>query len=205
MIDRTLSARFFVMLGSLAWALCSVVPAWPQSAASTSPVDLAQLVQSAQTIVRGRVISAKVEPHPQFSNLRTVVITMAVTRQLKGQSTSTLTFRQFLWDAQEASIFAGYKGAGELLLFLNPVSPYGLTSPVGLEQGRFRVLRDAKGNSYVLNGRRNLGLFTESTADAGSHGVIYSRRVREMMATRGVQVPLDSFEEAIQTLSGASR
>src|ERR1700682_5799320 len=89
--------------------ICST--AHSQGGAYTAPADLDTLVQSAQTIVRGQVTSAKVEPHPQFSNLQTVVVTLMVTKVLKGEATSTMTFRQYLWDARELRVFAGYKGA----------------------------------------------------------------------------------------------
>ncbi|PYU30756.1 MAG: hypothetical protein DMG28_17625 [Acidobacteria bacterium] len=150
-------------------------------------------------------MSARVEPHPQFSNLQTVVVTLAVTKVLKGEAASTLTFRQFLWDARDVPVFAEYKRAGELLLFLNPVSPYGLTSPVGLEQGRFRILQDAKGNRYALNGRGNLGLFDQVTNKASSRGVALSKQVREMLSKSGGRVPLDALEDAIQALAGAPK
>src|SRR6267154_712747 len=152
--------------------------AYSQGGARTAPADLDTLVHGAQTIVRGQVTSAKVEPHPQFPNLYTVVVTLTVNKVLKGESVSTITFRQYLWDARDVPTFAGYKGAGELLLFLNAVSPYGLTSPVGLEQGRFRILRDAKGNRYALNGRGNLGLFSQVESKASSRGLTLSKSVK---------------------------
>ena len=150
-------------------------------------------------------MSARVEPHPQFANLQTVVVTLSVTKVLKGETFSTITFRQFLWDARDLPIFAGYKGAGELLLFLNPVSPYGLTSPVGLEQGRFRILHDAKGNRYVLNGRGNLGLFDHVADKASSRGLVFSKTVREMIAKPAGQAPLNDFEDFIHALVGATK
>jgi len=42
------------------------------------------------------------------------------------------------------------------LLLLGPTSPYGLTNTVGLEQGRFRILRDKKGEATAVNGRNNI-------------------------------------------------
>jgi hypothetical protein len=183
--------------------LCS--PAYPQGGANTAPADLDTLVHDAQTIVRGQVTSAKVEPHPQFSNLQTVVVTLTVNKMLKGEVASSITFRQYLWDARELPVIGGYKGAGEVLLFLNPVSPYGLTSPVGLEQGRFRILRDAKGNRYALNGRGNLGLFNQVESKATSRGLIFSKSVKDMLARPSGQVPLDVFEEAVHTLLGAAK
>jgi len=77
--------------------------------------------------------------------------------------------------------------AGELLLFLNPVSTYGLTSPVGLDQGRFRVVSDDKGNRYALNGRGNLGLFAQVTAKTAPHGITFSKQAMAMLANQLVR------------------
>jgi len=198
---QKLIAWQFVFL--LLFVVCPAVHA--QNGAYTSPADLDLLVQTAHTIVRGRVMSAKVESHPQFPNIQTVVVTLSVTKVLKGEAASTFTFRQFLWDAHDLPVFAGYKGAGEVLFFLNPVSPYGLTSPVGLEQGRFRVIRDAKGNRYVLNGRGNSDLFNQVSAKASSRGLTFSRQVREMLLKPTGQAPLNALEDAIQTLVGAPK
>lgn len=183
----------------------SVAPAKGQNGAYTAPADLDALVQTASIIVRGNVVSAKIEPVPNLPNLRSVVVTMSVTKMIKGRPASTLTFRQFLWDARDSSVFSSYKQSGELLIFLNPVSSYGLTSPVGLEQGRFRVLRDPKGGQYVVNGRGNLGLFNEVTTKAGSRGVSFPPKVLAMLSKPSGKVPLDSFESAIVALMGASR
>jgi hypothetical protein len=194
-----------VVVLSLIILLFFVASAFSQSGASTAPADLDQLVQGAQNIVRGQILSATIEPHPQFPNLQTVVITLSVTKVLKGSAGSTLTFRQFEWDSRDASSLAGYKSAGEVLLFLNPVSQYGLTSTVGLEQGRFRVLPDGKGNRYVVNGRGNLGLFNQVPAKAAARGVAFSKPVQEMLANPKGKASLESFEEAVRTLAGTPK
>jgi len=123
------------------------VTSYSERSARTVPVGLDQLTQRAQTIVRGSAVSAVVEPHPQFKNLLTVVVSVRVDQTLKGAPQKTLTFRQYIWDQRDRLGAAGYRKGEELILLLGPVSQYGLTSPVGLEQGRFRVLRDAKGTS----------------------------------------------------------
>lgn len=199
--------KYLRSVGRFALLLVLLTPslARAQSVASTASAGLDVLVQSASTIVRGRIVSAKIEPHPQFANLQTVVITMDVSKVLKGEASSTLTFRQFVWNARDVPVFAGYKGAGEVLLFLNPVSPYGLTSPVGLEQGLFRILQDAKGNRYALNGRGNLGLFSQVANKATSRGLTFSKPMREMLAKPAGQAPLELFEEAIKALLGAHK
>jgi hypothetical protein len=178
---------------------------YSQQHAQTAPADLDQLVQNAATILRGEVISAAIEPHPQFQNIQTVVVTISVSRVLKGEAPATYTFRQFVWDIRDVANGAGYRKAGELLLFLNPNSSFGLTSPVGLEQGRFRVRHDPKGHKFAVNGRANLGLFNQVPSKAASRGVTFSRQAQAMMAKPPGQVPLDSLEDAIITLAGGGK
>jgi peptidoglycan/xylan/chitin deacetylase (PgdA/CDA1 family) len=176
-----------------------------QRGAYTASADLDQLVQQSQTILRGHVISAKVEPHPQLQNLDTVVVTLKIDRALKGSAGSTYTFRQYIWDARDIADSAGYRKAQELLLFLNPVSLYGLTSPVGLEQGRFRILRDAKGNRLAVNGHSNAGLFNRVASKANSRGIALSVGVQDMLLKASGPAPLDVLEEAIQSLAGVGK
>src|SRR5262245_61626838 len=68
-----------------------------QRGALTASRNLAELVDESGVIVRGRVVSAVVEPHPQYSALWTVVVTLQVDEALKGQVGNTYTFRQFIW------------------------------------------------------------------------------------------------------------
>src|SRR3954470_8265241 len=112
-----------------------------QRGALTVHRSLDALTERSETIVRGHIVSAKTEPHPQFQNLQTVVVEMSVESVLKGTAGKTFTFRQYIWDVRDKYNAAGYGKGQELLLLLNPVSEYGLTSPTGLEQGRFRIVR----------------------------------------------------------------
>jgi len=200
--SRILALRFLALL-----ALCAlaVAPLRAQQGAQTAQANLTQLVQRADTIVRGFVVSSRMEPHPQFSNLQTVVVTVSVTKVMKGHAGSTYTFRQFIWDERDAGNNAGYRKAGEVLLFLNPVSQYGLTSPVGLDQGRFRVFRNAKGQAFAVNGRENVGLFLGVTDNASERGLSLSRSAQTMMAKTRGQAPLDALEDSIVRLAGAGK
>ena len=175
-------------------------PTLSQGTASVAPADLNYLVDNAHTIVRGHVVSAVLQPHPQFENLQTVLVTFAVAKTLKGQANSTVTFRQFVWDLRDATKSGGYHKSEELLLFLNPTSTYGLTSPVGMDQGRFRVIRDNRGNGVAINGRANVGLFFNVVPKATSRGVAFSPQAKAMLSSTGGQVSLEILEEAIQAL-----
>jgi hypothetical protein len=111
-------------------------------------------------IVEGTVLSAKVEPHPTLAGLNTVAVTLRVARTLKGAPEPTFTFRQFIWDIRDRFDAAGYRRGESLLLFMNSPSRYGLSSPVGLEQGRFRIIRGSAGALMAVNGAGNAGLLS---------------------------------------------
>jgi len=159
----------------------------------------------AGTIVRGHVVSAVVEPHPQFSNLQTVVVTFSVSKVLKGDAPPVFTFRQFVWDVLDVTSAAGYRKSSELLLLLNPNSSYGLTSPVGLEQGRFRIVRDAKGNAFAENGRHNAGLFDQLEAKASAQGATLSPQARALATKPSGPASLVAIEDAISAFVRVQR
>jgi len=134
------------------------LPVPGQRGGVTLPADLGQLTDLAETIVRGRVLMSYVEPHPEFRKLRTLVVVLRVERILKGHPEQTLSFRQFIWDARDRYDSTGYRKGQEYLLFLNGPTPAGLVSPVGLEQGRFRIERTADGQVSAVNGHANVEL-----------------------------------------------
>ena len=172
---------------------------YAQHGARTLPLGLDQLTQEADVIVRGYVISTKFEPHPQLSNLTTVVVSMSVTETVKGTPRKSLVFRQYVWDVHDQLDTAEYRKGDELLLLLAPVSQYGLTSPVGLEQGRFQILRDKKGQAVAVNGRGNFGLFDSVERRAQAQGMQLSPRVTSLVRrTNSGPMPLSDLEDAIR-------
>jgi hypothetical protein len=175
-----------------------------QRGALTVARSLDQLTGEADVIVHGYVTSAKVEPHPQLTNLTTVVISMEVEETLKGTPRKSLVFRQYIWDIRDKLDGARYKKGEELLLMLGPVSKYGLTSPVGLEQGRFRVIRDSSGQRTAVNGRGNAGLFRASETRAQAKGIkLSARQIQLMRQEQPGPLALDDLKGAIRTFRGA--
>jgi hypothetical protein len=145
---------------ALVLAACAcAAPALAQRSALTLPRNLEQLTDRASDIVRGTVVSAHVEKHPELDNLDTVVVTLALTDTLKGPARESFTFRQFIWDVRDRQDAAGYRKGQELLLLMIPPSRYGLSSPAGLDQGRFRIERDRRGRATAVNGMGNFRLF----------------------------------------------
>jgi hypothetical protein len=193
-------AKAYGGIGLITLFLLFPGPAFCQSRATVAQANLNQLVDNAQTIVRGSIVSAVVQPHPHFANLQTVAVTIAVAKTLKGQAVPTLTFRQFVWDANDLRNGGGYHKSEELLLFLNATSTYGLTSPVGMDQGHFRIFRDNKGNRTAVNGRGNVGLFSEVLTTSTSRGATISAQARAMLGKNAGPVSLSTLEQTIQAL-----
>lgn len=189
---------------ALILTVCLPCGVFAQSTARTIPRSLDQLTEEADVIVHGYVTSARFEPHPQLRNLMTVVVTMRVVETYKGPARKAITFRQYVWDLNQQKAVAGEYGKGqELLLLLRPVSEYGLTSPAGLEQGRFLISRDRLGNATAVNGRGNAGLFDSVVQRAQARSLHLSARTLAVAQQhRAGPIALNDLEEAIRTFRG---
>jgi hypothetical protein len=171
-----------------------------QSGARTLPRALDQLAAEADVIVHGYVVSTRVEPHQQLTNLMTVVVKLNVLDTYKGKPQKSLVFRQYLLDLRAQLGATKYRKGQEMLLLLGPVSEFGLTSPVGLEQGRFLVSRDAKGNAVALNGRGNLGLFNSVEKRAQANGLKLTARTTALIQRPAPgPIPLADLQDALRT------
>lgn len=184
--------------------LWGALTASAQHSALAAQRSLDVLADRAETIVRGRVIGAKLEPHPQFKNLMTLAVTMQVESVLKGSAAKTFTFRQYVWDVR-SKYTNNYKKGQEILLLLNKTSEYGLTSPAGMEQGRFEITRGPDGKAMALNGVGNVGLFKDVQQSAAKKGITLSAKTKSLaQRPDGGPVPLADLEDAIRNLkSGA--
>jgi hypothetical protein len=152
-----------------------------QSGALTIPRNLDQLTARSADIVRGTVISARVEKHPEFNALSTVVVNLRVQETLKGHASGTFTFRQYVWDIRDRKYAGGYQKGQDLLLMMIAPSEYGLSSPAGLEQGRFMISRDSSGREIAVNGHGNLKLFDGISARVAVKGIPLSPRTSSLV------------------------
>jgi hypothetical protein len=190
-------------LGFLVLVAClSTTPALAQRGAITVPRNLDKLTDRARDIVRGTVISARVEKHPELTNLDTVVVTLRVRETLKGNAAGTLTFRQYIWDIRDRWDAAGYRKGQDYLLLLNAPTRYGLTSPVGIEQGRFRIEHDGKGGFMAMNGTGNLRLFA-GLAGAAKQGAALTASGESLIAKhRSGPIELGELKSLIRAFEG---
>ena len=189
----------------VALLVCLVSLAMPVAAQRDARVlhqNLADMVTEAQTVILGRVVSVKAEPHPEFANLKTIVVTLDVQEVLKGQAPRLFTFRQFVSHPLDYKEKLGYAGDQDVLLMLTKPSQYGLSSPAGLEQGRFRIQTDANGNRTVVNGVNNAGLFIRIAKSAPKlDAQLAGLPARQLLTQhRSGPIPLDEFKSIIQTL-----
>lgn len=190
-------------------ALLLAVAPWTDARAQRGGLaisrNLAQLVENAGTIVHGYVVAARVEPHPEFSHLYTVVVTLEVKDVLKGRADKTFDFRQYIWDIRDREDAAGYQKSQELVLFLTRPSEAGLSSPVGLAQGRFRVLRDEEKNEWVVNGTDNQGLLRDLLpALRGRDIPLTDQQFRLLDTHKGGAIPLRDFRNLVRLLSSSN-
>jgi hypothetical protein len=158
-----------------------MLPVQAQQGALVLQQNLAELVDQAPTIVHGRVLSVVAEAHPQFNNINTIVVSLAVEGILKGEAGPVFTFRQFIHDIRDRRTHLGYKVGQEVLLLMIKPSRYGLSSPAGLGQGRFRLLRDAQGNKVAVNGFNNRGLFRDIDQSAPKLGQQLRTELRQLI------------------------
>ena len=185
-------------------AFLAAAPAFAQRGAMTVPRNLDQLTDRASDIVRGTVVSARVEKHPELTNLDTVVVTLRVRDTLKGDAAGTYTFRQYIWDVRDRNDAAGYRKGQDLLLLMISPSRYGLSSPAGLDQGRFRIDRDKSGREIAVNGTGNVHLFDGLSTAAGKQGVALSEGQSGLIAKhRQGPIGLDDLMALVRTFARA--
>lgn len=182
-------------------ALAVAAPAFAMRGAMTVPRNLDELTDRASDIVRGTVVEARVEKHPELTALDTVVVTLRVKRTLKGVAPGNFTFRQYIWDARDRFDAAGYRKGQDLLLLMIEPSRHGLSSPAGMDQGRFRIVRDASGREMAINGAGNARLF-EGLASGGERKVALTARQSGLVARhRGGAIPARDLEALILTFA----
>jgi hypothetical protein len=167
-------------------------------------VALPELSQRAPIIVQGRIVEARYEGHPDYPNLSTVLVTLQVERTLHGGAAERLTFREFLPGLQARMGKRGYLVGQRLLLFLPEPSRYGLSSPIGGEQGRFHIWRDQRGNELVENEFRNAGLFKNLAEAATRAGVSLSPQQARLAGVARGPVPLEDLVSVVKQFASVA-
>lgn len=138
--------------------------------------NLYEMSTLSKRIFVGKCISATEIYQPDSELPACIEYTFEVKLSIKGNVGNTITFRQFgLKNPRKVDkglIYVGrvpgmpiYEEGKDYVLFLIEDSALGLTSPIGLFQGAFRITTDKGGVIRVVNGINNLGLFKELDMD----------------------------------------
>lgn len=135
--------------------------------AQAVPVTLEQMVRSSRDIVVGQVVEQSVRDRPiSDGKVKTTIpvydVTLKLENVLKGsnQPGYTMTFSQWAKTAQPVSV------GDELLLYLPPPSSIGLSAPIGIYSGQFKIesTKDSDGREIktVVNLNNNVGLWSNT-------------------------------------------
>jgi hypothetical protein len=168
-------------------------------------VNLAYLSQRADVIMQGRVTKVVQEPMPGYPNIPTIVVTMSVDQSLRGGTSKTYTFREVLMGQKPKPGKRIYGTGQQLLLFLPSPSQYGLSSPIGMGQGRFHIAQDSRGKTTVMNEHSNAGLFRNVDKTARKAGKQLTASQLRLAATDRGPVELNEFVSLVKSLTTLPR
>jgi hypothetical protein len=172
-------------------------------AASVRPLPLDELIDSSAVIIEGTCIDNRVELDAGTGFVVTHT-TFEVRDTLKGRAAARHVIKQIGGTLPDGS--ASYNVSGvptfsvgnDYVVFLAGVSQLGFSSPLGLAQGRFNVLRSPDG-SKVSNGRD----FRAMTA--ATEGLVLPGTVARALAESAApirEMALDDFKHIVTTRVG---
>lgn len=171
----------------------------PVSATKIRPLNLEQMVDRAERIFEGRCVETHDEFDPRLgASLQ--VATFRIDRRLKGDLGRTITLR--FYGAASGRRIPGvprFRDGEELILFLAGDSRLGLTSPVGLAQGKFVVGTDKKGRRIASNGFGNGQLFRNLSPE------VESRLGPTAALRRGPALPAETLVQLVHRLHAESQ
>jgi hypothetical protein len=146
--------RLFVLLA------CVLLSFPPAHASRVRPINLEEMAQRADRIFTGRCIGVRAELDRDLGQVVTYA-TFMTRRTVKGRAHGTVTIKMLGDQIEEGGPKRGVEGVPrfrqgeEVVLFLYGDSGRGLTSPVGLGQGKFVVFKDKQGRPQALNALGN--------------------------------------------------
>jgi hypothetical protein len=176
-----------------------------QAQVMVRPVNLAYLVQRADIIVQGQVTSVRHENLPGYPNIPTVKVTLNVEGMMRGPAGRTYTFREIFLGLRSQEGKKNYQVGQHVFLFLPTPSQYGLSSPIGMEQGRFRIAHNPAGQATIMNELGNAGLFLNVAQTARNEGQKLTANQLRLAATERGPVQLDEFSSLVKSLTSLKR
>jgi hypothetical protein len=132
----------------------------------------------------------------------TVVVTIRVEETLKGITADGFTFRQAVIDRKDFREKLGYRPGQHVLMILYKTSQFGLASPAGMEQGRFRIESASNGRLVATNGFGNAGLFRGLDSQLKKKGLRLDPEIQAMISRPVAgSIPLEHLKSLIRALT----
>lgn len=178
-------------------------------ATSIEKLNLSQLVKKSGRIIVGKCIDRhETTLFAAGGEIPITVYTFSVSQSLKGDAGGTLELRQFgSFDTRGRGNallkivgMPDYKIGEEFVLILTAESKLGLSVPVGLGQGCFRISQNKEtGVREVLNGFNNAGLFDKMAA-ASFGGQALNANLKNILTQKKGNIQFDSFITILENL-----
>jgi hypothetical protein len=195
-----------------AFVLALSPPAW---ALTVLQLNLEQLTGLSEKVFVGRCVDVQQEKDAKGRNVQKV--TFDVIEMLKGDPEAQVTFLQLGLvdgtagapglslpsDVRVQSLdrdLPHYEVGEESVVFLSAPGGSGLTSPVGLEQGKFAV-QSEDGSKTVVNGAGNRGLFIGANKSLKIKSLTLTSADQKLMKTNGGPLPYDTFVSLVKKLA----
>ncbi len=194
-------------------AVAVVLFSWPLQAQLVLGLNLEQLTGLAEKVFVGKCTSVKNETDSGGRQVQEV--SFQVQEMLKGVPSETVTFRQLAPATEEVfpnadgtvtvqGLFRelpAYKVGEEAVIFLSEESRMGLTAPVGLLQGKFRIESSGAETKTVINGAGNKGLFVNSNKSPKFKAMNLTAPQKELLKAKSGAIPYGDFVNLVKALA----
>jgi hypothetical protein len=166
-------------------------------AGRTRELGLADMASRAGRIFHGKCIERVVVEPPDGARPYTTY-TFEVGRAFKGGDERVVKFSvSGTPDRRGLAGLPVFEIGERSLLLLYPTGPKGLTSPMGLDQGYFRLLEATDGSRLAVNGRANQRLLRDVP-----QGLLHDRGLD---ANRDAPLRLEALEDLLRALAQGGR
>ncbi|MFA6542355.1 MAG: hypothetical protein WCT99_12225 [Bacteroidota bacterium] len=185
------SARFIFII------LCAGLLVQQGFSQRTIRMNLERIVSDAAVIVHGTVAAVEAKRDPG-TNIISTVVTIRVIENFYGAAGDSITLKMAGGRVQNRSVrfseMPVFTPGEEFIGMFYAPSRLGLTSPVGMGQGKFRLIRDPAGTSMIVkNSLNNAGLFTGM-----KHASSLAKSSMLSASTQGIA--LDDFTASLRSL-----
>ncbi|MFQ5605933.1 MAG: hypothetical protein ACE5HS_21900 [bacterium] len=201
-LNKSLVLMLFVIAAALMWTSVT-------NGTSLQKMNLKELIRNSGRIVVATCIAIDegAVTMPDGGKIPFTQYTFSVSKSIKGDLGSRLEVRQFgvRPSANGARVNLGvigmpsYELNEECILILTQESKIGLTAPVGLSQGFFRVSTNLKtGRKEAVNGFNNAGLFSNMQKLKGTVLQNLSRAEINLLSQKQGPVEFDTFVSLLE-------